>query len=197
MARYCRGDARRASRADARDLSAKVRRMGRMVALLRAVNVGGRKLPMAELRALCAGLGWSDVATYIQSGNLVFTAPGKPDAIEAALEDGDREAIRLRRAGDRPHRGRMGADIRRPIPSPRRRRTSPTGFMLLALEAAARRRAPRRRSRRAPRPASRSRRPATRSGSISRGRRHLEADPVADRQGRRLARHRRATTAPC
>ena len=60
--------------------------MGRMVALLRAVNVGGRKLPMAELRTLCAGLGWSDVATYIQSGNVVFTAPGKPEAIEAVLE---------------------------------------------------------------------------------------------------------------
>jgi uncharacterized protein (DUF1697 family) len=57
-----------------------------MVALLRAVNVGGRKLPMAELRALCAGLGWTDIATYIQSGNLVFSAPGKPEAIEATLE---------------------------------------------------------------------------------------------------------------
>jgi uncharacterized protein (DUF1697 family) len=60
--------------------------MGRMVALLRAVNVGGRKLPMAELRALCAGLGWTDVATYIQSGNIVFTAPGKADTIETMLE---------------------------------------------------------------------------------------------------------------
>lgn len=61
--------------------------MGRMIALLRAVNVGGRKLPMAELRALCAGLGWQDVATYIQSGNVVFTAEGKPEAIEKQLED--------------------------------------------------------------------------------------------------------------
>ena len=60
--------------------------MGRMVALLRAVNVGGRKLPMAELRVLCGELGWTDVATYIQSGNVVFTAPGKPEAIEVALE---------------------------------------------------------------------------------------------------------------
>jgi uncharacterized protein (DUF1697 family) len=60
--------------------------MGRMVALLRAVNVGGRKLPMAELRSLCAELGWTDVATYIQSGNVVFTAPGKAEAIEVALE---------------------------------------------------------------------------------------------------------------
>jgi uncharacterized protein (DUF1697 family) len=60
--------------------------MGRMVALLRAVNVGGHKLPMAELRALCGELGWTDVATYIQSGNIVFTANGKAEAIEAALE---------------------------------------------------------------------------------------------------------------
>ena len=61
--------------------------MTRMVALLRAVNVGGRKLPMAELRALCAELGWQDVATYIQSGNIVFSAPGRPAAIETALEE--------------------------------------------------------------------------------------------------------------
>lgn len=61
--------------------------MGRMVALLRAVNVGGRKLPMAELRALCAELGWADVATYIQSGNVVFTAPGRPAALEKVLEE--------------------------------------------------------------------------------------------------------------
>lgn len=60
--------------------------MGRMVALLRAVNVGGRKLPMAGLRALCEELGWTGVATYIQSGNAIFTATGKAEAIEARLE---------------------------------------------------------------------------------------------------------------
>lgn len=60
--------------------------MGRNVALLRAVNVGGRKLPMAELRSLCAELGWAEVATYIQSGNVVFSAPGDSGALEAALE---------------------------------------------------------------------------------------------------------------
>jgi len=61
--------------------------MGRMVALLRAVNVGGRKLPMSELRALCTELGWADVATYIQSGNVVFTAPRRPAALEKVLEE--------------------------------------------------------------------------------------------------------------
>jgi uncharacterized protein (DUF1697 family) len=60
--------------------------MAGMVALLRAVNVGGRKLPMSGLRALCAELGWRDVATYIQSGNVVFAADGSTEAIEAELE---------------------------------------------------------------------------------------------------------------
>lgn len=60
--------------------------MGRMVALLRAVNVGGRKLPMAELRAHCATLGWSNVTTYIQSGNIVFDTDATPAEAEVALE---------------------------------------------------------------------------------------------------------------
>ena len=58
-----------------------------MIALLRGINVGGNKLvPMAELRKLAAGLGWGDVATFIQSGNLTFTAAGTTAAAEAALE---------------------------------------------------------------------------------------------------------------
>lgn len=60
--------------------------MSRCVALLRAVNVGRRKVPMAELRELCATLGWSDIGTYIQSGNVVFSADGAPAALEAQLE---------------------------------------------------------------------------------------------------------------
>jgi len=61
--------------------------MARLIALLRAVNVGGRKLPMAELRTLCGGLGWEDVETYVQSGNVVFTAPGGTGKLETALEE--------------------------------------------------------------------------------------------------------------
>lgn len=60
--------------------------MGRHVALLRAVNVGGRTLPMAELRALAREIGWADAETYIQSGNLVFSAEGPRGGIEGALE---------------------------------------------------------------------------------------------------------------
>ena len=60
--------------------------MGRKLALLRGVNVGGRVLPMAELRNICAGLGWQEVRTYIQSGNVVFESGDKAAALEAALE---------------------------------------------------------------------------------------------------------------
>ncbi|HXY45788.1 MAG TPA: DUF1697 domain-containing protein [Acidimicrobiales bacterium] len=46
------------------------------VALLRGINLGGHnKVPMGELRALCRRLGLEDVATYIQSGNVVFSSP--------------------------------------------------------------------------------------------------------------------------
>jgi uncharacterized protein (DUF1697 family) len=45
------------------------------VALLRGINVGGRnRVAMADLRETVASLGHRDVATYIQSGNVVFTA---------------------------------------------------------------------------------------------------------------------------
>lgn len=47
----------------------------RYVALLRAVNVGGRKVEMARLRAAVEAEGFERVATYIASGNLFFDAP--------------------------------------------------------------------------------------------------------------------------
>ena len=45
------------------------------VALLRGVNLGGnKKVPMAELRLLVESLGFTDVRTLLNSGNVVFTA---------------------------------------------------------------------------------------------------------------------------
>jgi uncharacterized protein (DUF1697 family) len=54
---------------------------------LRAVNVGGRnKVPMAELRALCAELGYADAATLIASGNVIFpTRAPKAAELERAI----------------------------------------------------------------------------------------------------------------
>ncbi len=59
----------------------------RMIALLRAINVGGnRKVPMEQLRALASKAGLQNVQTYIQSGNVVFDAALAPSAVEALLE---------------------------------------------------------------------------------------------------------------
>jgi len=50
--------------------------MGKHVALLRGINVGGHAIvSMARLRAAFVAAGCGEVATYIQSGNVVFTAP--------------------------------------------------------------------------------------------------------------------------
>ena len=58
----------------------------RRIVLLRAVNVGGARLPMADLRDLASGLGATDVATFIASGNLICVPPGEPSAFDRALE---------------------------------------------------------------------------------------------------------------
>jgi uncharacterized protein (DUF1697 family) len=63
--------------------------MATHIALLRGINVGGNnKVAMAALRELAESLGHTDVATYIQSGNLIFT-PGSSagnSALAAELE---------------------------------------------------------------------------------------------------------------
>jgi uncharacterized protein (DUF1697 family) len=57
------------------------------VALLRAINVGGRNgLGMKDLAALCEAAGCRDVVTYIQSGNVAFSAtPAVARKVPAAL----------------------------------------------------------------------------------------------------------------
>lgn len=62
--------------------------MTRYVALLRGVNVGGRKMVgMAALRAALEGMGFADVKTLLQSGNVVFRGRAMPPAaLEARLE---------------------------------------------------------------------------------------------------------------
>ena len=64
------------------------------VALLRGVNnLGGKKVAMAELREVATSLGHTDVMTYIQSGNMLFTPPlagggtaGRTDTAALAAE---------------------------------------------------------------------------------------------------------------
>jgi len=48
----------------------------RLVAFLRAINVGGHRVAMAELREVFERLGFGGVETFIASGNVIFEAPG-------------------------------------------------------------------------------------------------------------------------
>ena len=58
------------------------------IALLRGINVGkAKRVPMAELRGLLEGLGYTNVATLLNSGNAVFRAQGRSAAsVAAAVE---------------------------------------------------------------------------------------------------------------
>jgi|SRR3990172_201302 len=56
--------------------------MNRYVALLRGINVGGKNLiKMADLKACFEALGFMDVSTYIQSGNVLFSADESDQAM--------------------------------------------------------------------------------------------------------------------
>jgi uncharacterized protein (DUF1697 family) len=58
------------------------------VALLRGINVGGNQMiAMADLRAVLADMGFADVRTLLQSGNVVFRAGAQaPARLESRLE---------------------------------------------------------------------------------------------------------------
>jgi uncharacterized protein (DUF1697 family) len=61
--------------------------MARHVALLRGVNLGPRnRIAMAELRAALEAVGFGDVSTYVQSGNVVLSSGAKPNAVARAVE---------------------------------------------------------------------------------------------------------------
>jgi len=67
--------------------------MNQYVSLLRGINVSGqKKILMADLKALYQSLGFTNVVTYIQSGNVIFTCldkdlPRQQKMIEQAIEE--------------------------------------------------------------------------------------------------------------
>lgn len=79
------------------------------VSLLRAVNVGGRTVPMTVLREVYESLDYTNVRTYIQSGNVVFTTKERsPSAVASGIEGALRRATKLDvrvllRTGDEMH----------------------------------------------------------------------------------------------
>ena len=56
------------------------------IAFLRAVNVGARKVKMARLLDLFGQLGYDDVWTHINSGNVVFDTAGSRAQLERVIE---------------------------------------------------------------------------------------------------------------
>lgn len=77
--------------------------MTRYAALLRGVNVGGNSLAMTDLTRLVEELGGRDVATYLQSGNIVYSGPKRvARELEAALlaELGVRSPVLVRSGTD-------------------------------------------------------------------------------------------------
>jgi uncharacterized protein (DUF1697 family) len=63
--------------------------MPRYVAFLRAINVTGRYIKMADLAAHVEALGHTGVATHINSGNVIFHTRQQPEArLAAALQTG-------------------------------------------------------------------------------------------------------------
>jgi len=61
--------------------------MSTYVVLLRGINVGGKnKVPMAALRECLAELGFSNVSTYIASGNVILDSYESPDEIATRVE---------------------------------------------------------------------------------------------------------------
>jgi uncharacterized protein (DUF1697 family) len=109
--------------------------MAIQIALLRGVNVGGaNRVPMAELKAMLAGLGFADPRTLLQSGNAVFETEGVSGSeLEAMLEQalerrlGLRVAFRVRSAQD-------WAELIAANPFPQAARSDPSHLLVMFLK---------------------------------------------------------------
>jgi uncharacterized protein (DUF1697 family) len=83
----------------------------RQIALLRGVNLGGRKVVMSELREVCAAAGFTEVRTLIASGNLVLDAKIAGAKLEAKLEKVVLEGLGLKSDVFVRDRGQLDAII--------------------------------------------------------------------------------------
>jgi uncharacterized protein (DUF1697 family) len=66
------------------------------VALLRGINVGtAKRVPMPELRAMAEGLGYTDVGTHINSGNLLLSTQEDAETLRRRIEQGIEQTFGL------------------------------------------------------------------------------------------------------
>ena len=77
-------------------MSAKKNKMNTHVVLIRGINVGGKnKVPMAGLKECLEQLGFSNVSTYIASGNVILEFDKGADEIKSRIEDALPESFKL------------------------------------------------------------------------------------------------------
>jgi uncharacterized protein (DUF1697 family) len=70
--------------------------MNTYITLMRGINVGGKnKVPMAGLKKCLEELGFSNVSTYIASGNVILESDQHPDKIKAQIEKALPESFKL------------------------------------------------------------------------------------------------------
>src|SRR5260221_2623623 len=70
--------------------------MNTYVILMRGINVGGKnKVPMAGLRKCLEELGFSNVSTYIASGNVILESNKRPDEIKTQIEQALPKSFKL------------------------------------------------------------------------------------------------------
>ena len=65
----------------------------RYVCFLRAINVGGHNVTMAELKKVFEKMGLENVETFIASGNVIFDSKKKPEQLEKLISSKLREAL--------------------------------------------------------------------------------------------------------
>jgi uncharacterized protein (DUF1697 family) len=111
--------------------------MTSVVALLRAVNVGGTgKVVMSELCEVLGGLGFSAVKSLLQSGNLVFRCGGPANAaLEAKLEAAVAEHLDLKTTFFVRSSSEWQAIVAN-NPYPREAKTDPARLVLMMLKSA-------------------------------------------------------------
>jgi uncharacterized protein (DUF1697 family) len=70
--------------------------VGRYVAMLRSINIGSRnRIAMPDLRALVESLGYGDVTTYLQSGNVVLSGKGSASSVAGSITEAIKDQLGL------------------------------------------------------------------------------------------------------
>ena len=106
------------------------------VALLRAVNVGGRSLAMADLKAMLEALGLGQARTLLQSGNVVLDVAARSgDALESFLEAETQKRLRLK-ADYLVRTAEEWKTIIADNPFPRQAKDDPARLVLIPLKTA-------------------------------------------------------------